>query len=93
MTCSQPVHESNNPLEVVVHHLLIGGMTNLGYQNMFPMMSALIYMITHWIRPMVSHNVKLSNSHDFTKLLHYVVSQLWENIELMLKLEMALTYR
>uniref|UniRef100_F6HTH0 Uncharacterized protein n=1 Tax=Vitis vinifera TaxID=29760 RepID=F6HTH0_VITVI len=26
-----------NPLEVVVHHLLIGGMVGLGYQDGLPM--------------------------------------------------------
>ena len=26
-----------NPLEVVVHHLLIGGMVGLGYRDEFPM--------------------------------------------------------
>ena len=62
-----------NLLEVVVHHLLIGGMTGLSYQDAFPMVSALV-CITHWIRLMVSHDLKLSNSHDLTKMFHCVVS-------------------
>ena len=71
MTCSQPIHGSRqNPLEVVVHHLLIGGMTGLGYQDGFPMVSALMSMVTHWTRPTVSHDLRLSSSHDLTKLLH-----------------------
>ena len=36
-----------NPLKVMVHHLLIGGMARLGYQDRFPMMSALVCMVTH----------------------------------------------
>ena len=64
-----------NPLEVVVHHLLIGGMTGLSYQNEFPMVSALVCMVTHWIGPTMSHDLRLSSSHDFTKLLHCVVSK------------------
>ena len=57
-----------NPLEVIVHHLLIGGMIGLGYRDRFPMVSALVCMVTHWIRPMMSHDLRLSSSHDFTKL-------------------------
>ena len=64
-----------NPLEVVVHHLLIGGMTDLSYQDGFPMVSALVCMVTHWIGPTVSHDLRLSISHDLNKLLHCVVSQ------------------
>ena len=41
---------------------------------------------------MVSHNVRLSDSYDFTKLLYYIISQPWENIELVQKLTMVLAY-
>ena len=34
-----------NPIETVVHHLLIGRMTCLGSRDGFPMVSALIYVI------------------------------------------------
>ena len=81
-----------NPLEVVVHYLLIGGMIGLGYRDGFPMVSSLVCLVTHWTRPMVSHDLRLSSSHDLTKLLHCVISQPWENIEFMLKLAVALTY-
>ena len=64
-----------NPLEVVVHYLLIGGMTSLGYQDEFLMVSVLVCMVTHWTGPTKSHNLRLSSSHDFTKLFHYVISQ------------------
>ncbi|KAL6331398.1 hypothetical protein AAG906_011335 [Vitis piasezkii] len=40
-----------NPLEVVVHHLLIGGMAGLSHLDGFPMVSALVCMVTHWTRP------------------------------------------
>ena len=62
-----------NPLEVVVYHLLIGGIAGLGYWDEFPMMSALVCVVAHWKRPMVSHDLRLSSSHDFTKPLHCVV--------------------
>ena len=32
-----------NPIEIVVHNLLIGGMTCLGRYDGFPMVSALVY--------------------------------------------------
>ena len=81
-----------NPLEVVVHYLLIEGMIGLSYQDEFYVVSILVYMATYWTRPTVSHDLKLSSSHDLTKLLHFVVSQPWENIEFMLKLAVTLTY-
>ena len=82
----------NNPLEVVMHHLLIGGMVGLGYRDGFLMVSALVCMVIHWIRPTVSHDLRLSSSHDLAKLLHYVVSQPWKNLEFVLKLVVTLTY-
>ena len=36
-----------NPLEAIVHHHLIGGMTGLGYQDGFLMVNALVYIVTH----------------------------------------------
>ena len=36
-----------NPLAVVVHYLLIKGITGLGYQDGFPMVSALVYVWLH----------------------------------------------
>ena len=81
-----------NPLEVVMYHLLNWGMDGFGYRDGFPMMSALVCMVIHWTGPTVSHDWRLSCSHDLTNLLHCVISQPWENIELVLKLAMALTY-
>ena len=80
-----------NPLEVIVHHLLIRGMAGLGYWDEFPMVSALVCMIAHWIGPMVSYDLRLLSSHDSTNLLHCIVSQPWENIKLVLKLVVAPT--
>ena len=81
-----------NPLKVVVHHLLTGGMVGFGYRDEFSIVSALVCMVAHWTRLVVSYDLRLSSSHDFTKLLHYIVSQPWENVELVLKVAMALTY-
>ena len=81
-----------NLLVVVAHHLLIGGMIGCGYRDGFLMVSALVCMVTHWTRPTVSHDLRLSSSHDLTQLLHFVVSQPWGNIELVLKLAITLTY-
>ena len=64
-----------NLLEAVVHYLLIGGMISLGYWDGFPMVCALVCMVIHWTRPMVSHDLRLSSSHDLTKLFRCVVSQ------------------
>ena len=64
-----------NPLKVVMHHLLIGRITCLGYWDEFPMVSALARMITHWTGPTVSHDLRISSNHNLTKLLLYVVSQ------------------
>ena len=80
-----------NPLEVVVHYLLIGKIVSFSHWNGFSKVSALVYIVTHWTRPMVSHDIKLLSCHDFTKLLHHVVSQPWENTEFVVKLIMALT--
>ena len=59
MTCSQLVHGSRQPLEVVVYYLLIGGMASLGYRDGFPIVSALVCMVTHWTRLIVSHDLRL----------------------------------
>ena len=48
-----------NPLEVVVHHLLIRGMTGLGYWDEFLMVSALVCIVAYWTGHMVSYNLRL----------------------------------
>ena len=64
-----------NALEVVGHHLLIGGMIGLGHRDGFPMVS----MITHLTGLIMSHDLRLSSSHDFTKLL-FMLSLNFERI-------------
>ena len=39
--------ELDNPFEVVVHYLLIGGMIGVSYQDEAIMMSVLVCMVTH----------------------------------------------
>ena len=51
-------------IKTIVYDLLIGRMTYLDHWDEFPMMSALMCMVTHWIRPIVNHDVKLSSCHD-----------------------------
>ena len=65
----------DNPLEAIVHHFRIGGMASLDYWDGFSMVSALVCMVAHCTRPMVSYDLRLLSSHDSTKLLHYVISQ------------------
>ena len=59
-----------NPFEVVVPHFLIGGMVGLGHRDAVPIVSTLVCMVTYWTKPLVSHDVRLSGSSDFTKLLY-----------------------
>ena len=62
-----------NPLETVVHYLLIGGIIGFDHWDGFPI---LVCMVRYRIRPKMSHDIGLSSSHDFTKLFHFVVFQL-----------------
>ena len=64
----------DNSLEVVVYHLLLGRMVGLSHQDGFFMVSALVCMVIHWIRPTRTHDIRLSSHHNFTKLFHCVVS-------------------
>ena len=82
-----------NPLETIVDHLLIRGIASLDNWDGFPTVSALVCMVAHWTWPTMSRDISLSSCYDFTKSLHCVVSQPWENIELVLKLVVALTCR
>ena len=34
-------------IPIVMHHLLIGEMVSLSYQDEFPMVSTLVFMVTH----------------------------------------------
>ena len=57
MSSSQSVHGYDNPLETLVHYLLIGGMTCHGHQDGFTMVSLVVCMITHWIELMMNHDI------------------------------------
>ena len=73
------------PSKTVVHYLLIGGMTCLGYWDSFPMVSVLVHVIRigqdlWWI---MTQCYQLS---WFPKLWYCMDSQPWEDIELVPKL-------
>ena len=46
-----------NPSEDVVHYFLIRKMIFHGHWVEFPIVSALVCMVTHWVGPMVSHDI------------------------------------
>ena len=46
-----------NPLETVVHYLIIGGITFHSHHDSFPMVSALESIITHCVGPMMNHDI------------------------------------
>ena len=73
-----------NLVKIIVHHLLIGGMVYHGRWDEFLMVSALVYVIHTrqdlWWIMMQSYQMSW-----FTKLLYYMGSQLWEDIEFVLK--------
>lgn len=50
----------DNPIETIVHYLIIRRIVYLGHQDRFPMVSTLMYMVTHWTRPTMNHDVRLS---------------------------------
>ena len=75
MICSQLIRGINNPFEVVVYHLLSKWMIGIGRWDEILMVSALICMVTPYTRLMVSHDIRLLSSYDFTKILYCIVSQ------------------
>ena len=82
----------DNPFEVVVYYLLIGGMTYLDYRDRFHMVGTLVYMVIHWTKIMVGHDI------DYQVVIispnHYVILnfQSWDDIELLLGSLVTLTY-
>lgn len=44
-----------NPSTIVIRYFLIGEMICLGYQDNFPMVSALACMVIYWTGLMVNH--------------------------------------
>ena len=56
-----------NPVETIMYYFLIGGMTCLDRQNEFPIISALVCMVSHWIGLMVNNDISLS-----IVMIHYM---------------------
>ena len=49
----------SNTFEAMLYHFLLGGMIGLTINyDEFSMVSALMCMVTHWIWPMVSHDIR-----------------------------------
>ena len=61
-----------NSLKDVMYYLLIRRMISLGQWDGIPILSTLVCMVQYWIGPTVSHDLRLSSGHDFTKLLHCI---------------------
>ena len=59
-----------NLVKTIVHHLLIGGMTCLGRRDRVPMVSTLVYMVTHWTGPTMNHDIRLSD--NYNSLRYYI---------------------
>ena len=53
-----------NPVETIVHYLLIRGMTYFNHHDKFSMVSTLVCMIIHWIGLTVNYDVRLLYCHD-----------------------------
>ena len=49
----------DNLIETVVYYFLIGGITCLDCWDEISIMSALVCMVTHWIRLTMNHEVRL----------------------------------
>ena len=69
MTCSQLVRGSRKHIRGCSTLPPNWKMVGLGYWDEFPMVSALVFMITHQTLPTMSHDTRISSDHDFTKLL------------------------
>ena len=61
----------DNLFKGVIHYLLFGGMTYLGYQDEFPIVSAFMCMSLHWTRPTKIHDI---NYYVVTTSLSYGVA-------------------
>ena len=48
-----------NQFEAVVNHLLIEEMISLNNQDEVPMVSALMCIVTHWTRLIMSYDIRL----------------------------------
>nr|CAN71268.1 hypothetical protein VITISV_034624 [Vitis vinifera] len=55
-------------LEVVVHYILIGGMTGLSYWDGFPMVGAPVWMVAYWIGPIWDVESTLELNYEGTNI-------------------------
>ena len=78
--------------KVVLHCFLIRRIVCLDCWNEISMVSVLMFKVTHWISFAVNHDLRLLDSHNFTKFYVVLSFNDRENIELMPKLVMILTY-
>ena len=54
---SQLVYILKQSIEIIIHYLIIRWITCLGHRNEFPIVSALVCMIIHWIGAMMNHDI------------------------------------
>ena len=71
-----------NPIEIIMHYPLIGGMIYLGCRERISMVSTLVCMGTHSTKPTINHHVRLLSCHDLASF--YIVQTL--NLEILLSL-------
>lgn len=55
--CGNCCMNLGNPLKILMNYLPIGGMTCLSHRDSFPMVNALVWMVVHWIKPILNHNI------------------------------------
>ena len=68
----------DNPLNVLVHYLLIRMMVGFSHRDRVPMVRTLMCTTIPWIVFIVSCDVRLLDCYDFTNLLCFIVSTLRE---------------
>ena len=72
-----------NLTEIVVYYLLMGGMICFGCRDEFPMMSALVCVVTYWTILMMNHDTRISNCYDSRS---YYVAWTLKDLEMTLSL-------
>ena len=50
-------------------------MIGIDHRVEYFIIGVLVHMITHWIGPMASHDVRLLGSYDLTELLYFMLCQ------------------
>ena len=54
----------DNLVKIVVYYFLIKEMTYLDRCDKFSIVSTLVCIVTHWTRPTVNQDIRLSDCHD-----------------------------